>query len=259
MIWSEKEKQWTNIFHILHDQKLVAFNNIVTASQYWLAYDIFLKICPPPSPNVRLLDWGCGTGHFSYFLLEAGFATDSFNLNNKKLHDMGEIQIFDLLKSKFESSFRYRTTTDSVKLPYPDNSFDSVVSIGTLEHVRETGGNEIKSLMEIYRVLKKGGIFFCYHFPNKFSWIDAVAKRISAKAHAYHRHKFTRKNIEILNQAAGLTVKEIKMYGFFPRNIATRLPNWINNKSTFVKLYNRVDSYLGCMPICQNYLFWSKK
>ena len=79
MIWSEKEKQWTNIFHILHDQKLVAFNNIVTASQYWLAYDIFLKICPPPSPNVRLFDWGCGTGHFSYFLLEAGFATDSFN------------------------------------------------------------------------------------------------------------------------------------------------------------------------------------
>ena len=259
MIWSEKEKQWTNIFHILHDQKLVAFNNIVTASQYWLAYDIFLKICPPPSPNVRLLDWGCGAGHFSYFLLEAGFATDSFNLNNKKLHDMGEIQIFDLLKSKFESSFRYRTTTDSVKLPYPDNSFDSVVSIGTLEHVRETGGDEIKSLMEIYRVLKKGGIFFCYHFPNKFSWIDAVSKRISTKACAYHRHKFTRKNIEVLNQAAGLTVKEIKMYGLFPRNIATRLPNWINNKSTFVKLYNMVDRWLGSMPICQNYLFWSKK
>ena len=259
MVWSEKEKQWTNIFHILHDQKLVAFNNIVTASQYWLAYDIFLKICPPPSPNVRLLDWGRGTGHFSYFLLEAGFATDSFNLNNKKLHDMGEIQIFDLLKSKFESSFRYRTTTDSVKLPYPDNSFDSVVSIGTLEHVRETGGNEIKSLMEIYRVLKKGGIFFCYHFPNKFSWIDAVAKRISTKAYAYHRYKFTRKNIEVLNQAAGLTVKEIKMYGFFPRNIATRLPNWIKNNSIFVKLYNWVDRYLGCMPICQNYLFWSEK
>ena len=259
MIWSEKEKQWTNTFHILHDQKLVAFNNIVTASQYWLAYDIFLKICPPPSPNVRLLDWGCGTGHFSYFLLEAGFATDSFNLNNKKLHDMGEVQIFDLLKSKFESSFRYRTTTDSVKLPYPDNSFDSVVSIGTLEHVRETGGNEIKSLMEIYRVLKKGGIFFCYHLPNKFSYIDAVAKRISSKPYAYHQHKFTKKNIETLNKTAGLTIETIKRYAFFPRNSATYLPGWMSNNPTFVKLFNRVDSYLDFVPICQNYLFWSKK
>ena len=154
MIWSEKEKQWTNTFHILHDQKLVAFNNIVTASQYWLAYDIFLKICPPPSPNVRLLDWGCGTGHFSYFLLEAGFATDSFNLNNKKLHDMGEIQIFDLLKSKFESSFRYRTTTDPVKLPYPDNHFDVIYSKSFLEHLRDPG----KFLEEAYRVLKPGGV-----------------------------------------------------------------------------------------------------
>jgi ubiquinone/menaquinone biosynthesis C-methylase UbiE len=259
MMWSEKEKQWTNTFNILQNQKLVAFNNIVTASQYWLAYDIFLKICPPPSPNVRLLDWGCGTGHFSYFLLEAGFATDSLNLNNKKLHDMGEVQIYDLLKSNFESSFRYRTTTDPVKLPYPENSFDSVVSIGTLEHVRETGGNEIKSLMEIYRVLKKGGIFFCYHFPNKFSWIDAVAKRIASKPYAYHRHKFTKKNIKTLNKTAGLTVETIKGYAFFPRNSATYLPGWLSNNPTFVKLFNRVDSYLGCAPICQNYLFWSKK
>ena len=181
VIWDEKEKKWMKNFYTLYGQQLAAFDNIVTASQYWLAYDTFLKICPPPSPDIHILDWGCGTGHFSYFLLEAGFITDSFSLNNKKSHDLGEIQIFNFLKSKFNQSFRYRTGTDSVKLPYADNSFDAVVSIGVLEHVREFGGDEIKSLMEIHRILKKGGIFFCYHFPNKFSWIDAIAKRIPSK------------------------------------------------------------------------------
>ena len=257
MIWSEKEKQWTNIFHILHDQKLVAFNNIVTASQYWLAYDIFLKICPPPSPNVRLLDWGCGTGHFSYFLLESGFATDSFNLNNKKLHDMGEVQIFDLLKSKFKDSFSYRTGTDPVKLPYPDNSFDAITSIGVLEHVRESGGNEMQSLKEINRVLKKGGIFFCYHFPNKFSWIEAVAKKIHYRLS--HRYKFTEKNIETLNETAGLTIQEIKRYAFLPRKRAGRFLRGMANKPAVVKLYNMLDRCLGSIPLCLYYLFWSKK
>ena len=65
VIWDEKEKKWMKNFYILYGQQLAAFDNIVTASQYWLAYDTFLKICPPPSPDIHILDWGCGTGHFS--------------------------------------------------------------------------------------------------------------------------------------------------------------------------------------------------
>ena len=158
--WDKKEQQWMESFNILHDQQLNAFGDVTSASQYWLAYETFLKIHPQGNPEIRVLDWGCGTGHFSYFLLKSGFTTDAFNLNNKKLHDMGEIQIFDLLKSKFKDSFSYRTGTDPVKLPYPDNSFDAITSIGVLEHVRESGGNEIQSLKEINRVLKKGVSFF---------------------------------------------------------------------------------------------------
>ena len=255
--WDKKEQQWMESFNILHYQQLNAFGDVTSASQYWLAYETFLKIHPQGNPKIRVLDWGCGTGHFSYFLLKSGFTTDAFNLNNKKLHDMGEIQIFDLLKSNFKDSFSYRTGTDPVKLPYPDNSFDAITSIGVLEHVRESGGNEMQSLKEINRVLKKGGVFFCYHFPNKFSWIDAIAKIIPYKL--WHRYKFTKKNIETLNEAAGLTIQEIKRYAFLPRKRAGRFLRGIANKAAFVKLYNIVDKCLGSMPICQNYLFWSKK
>jgi hypothetical protein len=33
-----------------------------------------------------------------------------------------------------------------VMLPFPDTCFDAVASVGVLEHVRETGGNELASL-----------------------------------------------------------------------------------------------------------------
>ena len=253
MKWAKKEQRWMESFKALHNQQLKTFSNLISGSQYWLAYETFLKIYPQVNPKIRVLDWGCGTGHFSYFLLKSGFTTDAFNLNNKKLHDMGEMQIFDLLKSKFKDSFSYRTGTDPVKLPYSDNSFDAITSIGVLEHVRESGGNEMQSLKEINRVLKKGGIFFCYHFPNKFSWIDAIAKKIHYRLS--HRYKFTEKNIETLNETAGLTIQEIKRYAFLPRKRAGRFLRGMANKPAFVKLYNMVDRFLGSMPICQNYLF----
>ena len=71
--------------------------------------------------------------------------------------------------------------------------------------------------------------------------------------------KFTEKNIETLNETAGLTIQEIKKYAFLPRNRAGIFLRGIANKPAFVKLYNMLDRCLGSIPLCQNYLFWSKK
>ena len=255
MKWDKKEQRWMESFKALHNQQLKEFSNLISGSQYWLAYETFLKIYPQVNPKIRVLDWGCGSGHFSYFLLKSGFTTDSFNLNHKRTAPF--IVIFNYLKKKFKRTFHYKTCPDPVKLPYSSNSFDAVVSIGVLEHVREYGGNEIQSLKEINRVLKKGGIFFCYHFPNKFSWIDAIGKKIHYKFS--HRHKFTKKDIKIINETAGLTIQEIKKYAFLPRNRAKIFLRGMANKPAFVKLYNMLDRCLGFLPLCQYYLFWSKK
>ncbi len=51
---------------------------------------------------------------------------------------------------------------DATKLPFPDKSFDVIVSFETIEHVREYK----KYLSECKRVLKEGGIFICSS-PNK--------------------------------------------------------------------------------------------
>jgi len=54
---------------------------------------------------------------------------------------------------------------DIRKLPYPDNYFDFVYTMGTIEHIPQP----IDAMREIYRVLKPGGRAVI-GVPNKFEW-----------------------------------------------------------------------------------------
>jgi len=256
--WTAKENRWVEVFQTLQQFQLFAFDNIATASQYWLVYENFLK--QVTSPGAQVLDWGCGSGHFSYFLLSNGFKTESFNVNAGDSYHPDGLKISEFLEARFKDAFNFKVSSgDPVQLPYPDASFDAVVSVGVLEHVRQEGGDEIKSLTEIHRILKKGGTFLCFHFPNKFSWIEALARKIPSKHH--HPYLFTQQNIHNLNQAAGLTVEEIQEYAILPRNELARLPTGIKNSPSFVKFYNLADRLLPKVlpPIFQNYYFRSRK
>jgi hypothetical protein len=45
-----------------------------------------------------------------------------------------------------------------------------------------------------------GGVFVCFHLPNRYSLINCVARRI---AKPYHLHHYTRGDIERLVSEAG--------------------------------------------------------
>lgn len=53
---------------------------------------------------------------------------------------------------------------DALKLIYPDNHFDRVISISVIEHINDDGDSE--AMKEIWRVLKPGG-FFIFSVPVK--------------------------------------------------------------------------------------------
>jgi predicted RNA methylase len=46
-----------------HVYSLFQFQSFVSASQYFRLYNLFTKYVPT---NSKVLDWGCGNGHFSY-------------------------------------------------------------------------------------------------------------------------------------------------------------------------------------------------
>src|SRR3989344_4619265 len=88
-----------------------------------------------------ILDIGCGWGEFA----------EAFG---KKI-DMGiDIAPKDLYVAAKGGMYKNLTLADASDLPFRENSYGSIFSISTFEHIKDTS----KLLKEMYRVLMPGGI-----------------------------------------------------------------------------------------------------
>lgn len=225
---------------------LLQYRRQVTANQYRGFYTLVDRYL---TPGCDVLDWGCGNGHASYGLWRRGFHVSGFSFE-----DFG-------LRKHLDKHYDLRTGTedDPSGLPFDDQSFDGVMSVGVLEHVRETGGNEAASLREIARVLRAGGTFICYHFPNKYSLIEALSRR-NPDIHS-HQFRYTRADIEQLCLGAGLDLLEVRRYGALPRNLWHRTPRSIGDSALVAKIWNGLDRILAAAfpRWTQNYLFVARK
>lgn len=99
-----------------------------------------------------ILDIGCGFGEF------AGVFFD-------KTIEVGiDVDDKDLLRARQVKKFKKLILADARKLPFPNNSFNTIFSNSVLEHIPDVN----KVIKESYRILKPGG-FFIYTVPiNNF-------------------------------------------------------------------------------------------
>jgi len=221
------------------------FDNLATHAQYRKAYEV----APPHLETaMRVLDWGCGNGHFSYLLDYLGLAAIGYSFEPPPA----------CMADK--AGFRYVPAADPVRLPFPDRSFDAVFSIGVLEHVTEAGGSERASLLEIRRILVPGGSFFCFHLPNRLGWTEPAARLLRVGGHV-HQRKYARRDITALLADARLEPAELGCYNFLPRNRLAGLPAALNQNRAVVRAFNRLDDGLArLLPmLCQNWYFVARR
>jgi len=228
-------------------QGLLQFQSLAGGRQYTHLYELTQKYVPSGS---RVLDWGAGNGHFSYYLIRMGYNVTAFTLEDSRPWPFLPTGAFQFVRGD---------SKNPVTLPFQNDTFDAVFSVGVLEHVRETGGDESASLKEIHRVLRPGGYFICYHFPNQFSWIDFVV-RLFPNRH-YHPFRYSAESIRALTENAGLKLVECRRYGLLPRNEWRRLPGNLRASFLIADLVDIADACLTTVarPFCQNYYFIAKK
>jgi ubiquinone/menaquinone biosynthesis C-methylase UbiE len=127
------------------------------AANEWAA-GFFLRLLAlvggPVRPNTRILDFGCGEGVMVEGLVAAGM--DAHGCDFPDQLGTGE---------------RLNAIGVPYRLPYPDDSFDAVISFEVFEHVQ----NYDEALREIRRVLRTEGASL-HIFPSRHKPIEPHVK-----------------------------------------------------------------------------------
>lgn len=154
--WTRKEPK---------NQIQLAFRNHWEVFQGLIGGKLFNK-------GKRCLEVGCGRGTISAYFSDAGYDCTLLDISTEVIEVAREIFRKNNLKAKFRVG-------DANNLPFKDNSFDVVVSIGLLEHFEDIE----TPIKEQIRVLDRGGIFLSYVVPKykdniqkDYEWINEILK-----------------------------------------------------------------------------------
>jgi len=115
-------------------------------------------------PGQHVLDLGCGTGTLTVMLKRSAPAAHITGMD-------GDEKVLAIARAKarqagVEILWDHGLATS---LPYPDNSFDVVVSSLVVHHL--VHADKPRAFQEVQRVLRPGGRFHLLDFGKPFNWI----------------------------------------------------------------------------------------
>jgi hypothetical protein len=134
------------------------------------------------------------------------------------------------------------------------------------------------SILEVHKILKKGGQFLILHLPNRFTWIEFLVRLISRTTGSF-KHAHTRlfsyadvvellqgTSFEILESGRGwpgidARYRVAQRHNFIPRNSFNRRPKSIADSPRVCRWIDALDDDLVRLfaPVTQNWYFVLRK
>ena len=148
----------------------------------------------------KLLDAGCGTGWFSKAASERGALVTSM--------DLGE-NLLGKVKEKCNSTTVVGSILD---IPFPDNSFDVVISSEVIEHTVDPQ----RAISEMHRVLKPGGLMVVTT-PNKLWYFSVwIANALKLRPYQGLENWISWRQFRRAHELAGQVIMESRGIHLFP-------------------------------------------
>jgi SAM-dependent methyltransferase len=181
-----------------------------------------------------VLDWGCGYGQMTQLMRERGMDVTAFDWHPDAAPGGETVRL------EHYPGVEAHRSSDPVKLPFPDSSFTCVLSCGVLEHVQHPGG----SLAELHRVLRPAGRLLVYKLPNRFSYLEALARLMGLYYHGAlpHDEVYTRRSAAALVSAHGFHLDAVRLSNLLPLTLTHPL---VQRRARSVWAANRA---LGSVP-----------
>lgn len=129
-----------------------------------------------PEADEKILDLGCGTGNFSYKLLNGECSVTGVDISKKML---------SIARQKSDSTDIDFFEMDGYDLQFDDNTFDKVLSVAAFEFISEPQ----KVINEMLRVVKPGGTVVIGTIQKGGDWAEMYKSEIF-KGSAYEEAMF---------------------------------------------------------------------
>lgn len=209
------DENWraTEEAHYLHWTRDLPSNQIQLAfRQHWIT---FQELMGSDFKGRRVLEVGCGRGSLSAYFSDAGWDCTLLDLSPAAIELARNAFMANGLSAKFDVG-------DCMSLPYENESFDLIFSIGLLEHFEQID----QVIEEQVRVLAPGGLFIGYvvpHMPENIQrehlWFCDVLKALmpsgktDEKTEVFRSDALSPTYVQVMK---GLSLENIGASGTYP-------------------------------------------